>query len=171
MKQLIKGHIASSVKILEVEHLAEAGGHTVLFTLAYHCDLQPIEFVWALVKGNVGHQYSNQTTLDMVYERLMHEFNQLEDRGHHSINGMIEKCVALALQFHGEMDAEDDSDDSDRDDSSVDTQADPPDPPAAAGINRGDPGGDSFSEEGVLDPLPWCNVSGGGNKMVKIKQK
>jgi transposase len=81
MKQLIKGYIASSVKI-EVDRLAEAGGHTVLVTPAYHSDLQPIELVWALVKGNVGGQYSNHTTLDIVYERLMHEFNQLEDKGH-----------------------------------------------------------------------------------------
>jgi hypothetical protein len=101
MKQLIKVYIASSVKI-EVDRLAEEGGHTVLFTPAYHSDLQPIELVWALVKGNVGRQYSNQTTLDMVYERLMHEFNKLEDSGHRSINGMIEKCAALALEFHGD---------------------------------------------------------------------
>jgi adenylosuccinate synthase len=94
-----------------VEHLSEEGGHTVLFAPAYHSDLQPIELVWALVKGYVGCQYSNGTTFDMVYARLMHEFNQLEDRGHRSINGMIEKCAALALQFHGEMDAEDEIDD------------------------------------------------------------
>jgi transposase len=81
MKQLIKGCIATHVKI-EVECLAEAGGHTALITPAYHSDLHPIELVWALVKGNVGRHYSNQTTLDLVYEHLMHEFNQLEDNGH-----------------------------------------------------------------------------------------
>jgi hypothetical protein len=53
MKQLIKQYITTHVKI-EVEHLAEAGGHTVLFTPAYHSDLQPIELVWARVKGNVA---------------------------------------------------------------------------------------------------------------------
>jgi adenylosuccinate synthase len=90
---------------------AEEAGHTILFTPAYHSDLQLIELVWALVEGNVGLQYSNQTTLDMVYERLMHDFNQLEDSGHRSINGMIEKCAALALQFHGKMDAEDEMED------------------------------------------------------------
>jgi transposase len=81
MKQLVKHFIANNVKI-EVERLAEERGHTVLFTPAYHSNLQPIELVWALVKGNVGWQYSNQTTLDMVYGRLMHEFNKLEDSGH-----------------------------------------------------------------------------------------
>jgi hypothetical protein len=107
MKQLIKAYITAHVKI-EVDWLAKEGGHTVLFTPAYHSDLHPIELVWALVKGNVGRQYSNQTTLDMVYQRLMHEFNQLEDKGHHSIHGMIEKCASLAAEFYAEMDAEDD---------------------------------------------------------------
>jgi hypothetical protein len=50
MKQLVKNHIINYVKI-DVDRLAEEGGHTVLFTPAYHSDLQPIELVWALVKG------------------------------------------------------------------------------------------------------------------------
>jgi hypothetical protein len=53
MKLLVKEYVASNVKI-EVQHHAEEGGHTVLFTPAYHSDLQPIELVWALIKGNVG---------------------------------------------------------------------------------------------------------------------
>jgi hypothetical protein len=56
MKQLIKAYITAYVKIEVVERLAEEGGHTVLFTPAYHSDLQAIELVWALVKGNVGRQ-------------------------------------------------------------------------------------------------------------------
>jgi hypothetical protein len=96
-------------------------------------------------------------TMEMVYDRLMHEFNVLEDTGHTSINGMIEKCAALALQFHGEIEAEDEIDDSDRIDSSVDAsddgQEDPPDPPAAASIDPGDPGGDSSGEEGGIGPF------------------
>jgi hypothetical protein len=78
IKQLVKAFIINNVKI-EVDRLAEKDGHTVLFTPAYHSDLQPIELVWALVKGNVGRQYSNQMMLEMVYNQLMHEFNQLED--------------------------------------------------------------------------------------------
>ena len=58
----------------------------------YH---QPIDLVWALIKGNVGRQYSLGTSLDMVYERLMAEFSKLEDSGHDSVNGMIEKCANL----------------------------------------------------------------------------
>jgi hypothetical protein len=156
MKQLVKQYIISNVKI-EVERLAEAGGHTILFTPAYHSDLQPIELVWALVKGNVGRQYSSGTTLDMVYERLMHEFNQLEDRGHRSINGMIEKCASLAAQFHGEIEQEDQLDDDEPDNCSVDAsdldQEDPPDPPAAASIDPGEQGVDDCSEQGEIGPF------------------
>jgi hypothetical protein len=53
IKQLVNQYIISNVKI-EVEQLAEKDGHTMLFTPAYHSDLQPIELVWPLVKGNVG---------------------------------------------------------------------------------------------------------------------
>jgi transposase len=53
LKQLVKQFIVNNVKI-EVERLAEEGGHTVLFTPTYHSDLQPIKLVWARVKGNVG---------------------------------------------------------------------------------------------------------------------
>jgi hypothetical protein len=44
MKQLVNQCIISNVKI-EGEQLAEKDGHTVLFTSAYHSDLQPIELV------------------------------------------------------------------------------------------------------------------------------
>jgi hypothetical protein len=87
----------------------------------------------------------------MVYEHLMREFNQLEDRGHRSINGMIEKCAALALQFHGELD--DDEPDNGSVDASDDGQEDSPDPPAAASIDPGDTGGDDSGEEGVIGPF------------------
>jgi hypothetical protein len=93
----------------------------------------------------------------MVYDRLMHEFNKLEDSGHQSINGMIEKCAALALQFHGEMDAEDEMEDDEIDDGSVmasdDGQEDPPGLPAAASIDPGEQGGDDGSEQGEIGPF------------------
>jgi hypothetical protein len=93
----------------------------------------------------------------MVYGRLMHEFNKLEDSGHRSINGMIEKCAALALEFPGEMDAEDEMEDGNHDDASViasdDGQDAPPDPPAAASIDPGEQRGDSSGEEGGIGPF------------------
>jgi hypothetical protein len=91
------------------------------------------------VKGNVGRQYSNQTTLNLVYDRLMHEFNQLEDKGHHSVLRMIEKCASLAAEFYAEIEEEDQMEDemnNDNPDIQSD-QEDPPDPPAAPSIDPG----------------------------------
>jgi hypothetical protein len=72
----------------------------VLWTPPYHSDFQPIELVWALIKGNVGRQYNNETTLKIVHDRLMHEFDELEASGHDSVAGMIEKCARVAKVFY-----------------------------------------------------------------------
>ncbi|ETV98764.1 hypothetical protein H310_08831, partial [Aphanomyces invadans] len=36
-------------------------GHTIVYTPPHHSDLQPIELVWAIVKGEVGRRYDNET--------------------------------------------------------------------------------------------------------------
>ncbi|ETV64105.1 hypothetical protein H257_18959 [Aphanomyces astaci] len=36
----------------------------------YHSDLQPIEYIWAYVKGIVGRQYTTETTMEDVRRRL-----------------------------------------------------------------------------------------------------
>jgi hypothetical protein len=87
----------------------------------------------------------------------MHEFNQLEDRGHSSINGMIEKCASLALEFYGETDAEDQIDDDEIDDDpenqyNLDPE-DPPDPWDATNNGPGEQGGDYGSEQGEIGPF------------------
>jgi hypothetical protein len=128
--------------------------------------------VWALVKGNVGRQYSNQTTLDMVYGRLMHEFNVLEDKGHHFINAMIEKCASLAWKFYGEIEKEDEIDNDatdDRNNQSDDSQDGPPDPPATASMIQGSKGVIAVAKRGVLDPLPWCNGPGMTTEPTKMR--
>ncbi|RHY84188.1 hypothetical protein DYB28_002388 [Aphanomyces astaci] len=38
----------------EVVSVARARGYEVVYTPPYHSDLQPIEYVWAYLKGNVG---------------------------------------------------------------------------------------------------------------------
>jgi hypothetical protein len=64
-------------------------------------------------QGECWLQYSNQITLDMVYHRLrMHyAFNQLDDdRGHHSINDMIEKSASLTKKFYNAIEEKDEID-------------------------------------------------------------
>jgi hypothetical protein len=157
MKQLIKGYITTHVVPIEIKRLAEAGGHTILLNPAYHSDLQPIELVWARVKGNVGWQYSNQSTLDLVYEWLMHEFNVLEDSEHASINGMIEKCASLAWKFYGQIEEdeemEEQNDPVDPENASDLDQEDPPDPRDAGNNGPGDTGGDDGGEQSGIGPF------------------
>ena len=101
-------------------------GHKVEFTPAYHSDLQPIELVWALVKGAVGRQYTNETTLELVYQRLLAKFKKLELSGHDSIQGMIDKCSKLVEKFYSEMDkeaeAEEDADEEEEADATANAE-------------------------------------------------
>ena len=112
--------------------MSQAFGHKVLFTPPYHSDLQPIELLWARVKGQVGRQYALGTTLDMVYLRLIDAFDEVEKTGHDAVNGMIEKCATLAQTFYDEMDCDDEvgnDDDEDDDDSSDGSQSTDDDEP------------------------------------------
>ncbi|RHZ24033.1 hypothetical protein DYB31_006619 [Aphanomyces astaci] len=60
-----------------VVSMARARGHDVVFTPPHHSDLQPIEMVWAKVKGDVGVQYTVDTTFADVRSRLDVAFAQL----------------------------------------------------------------------------------------------
>lgn len=109
LRQIARQWVMQNVK-MEAVQVAEAHGHRVVFTAPYHSDLQPIELVWALIKGNVGRQYSLGTSLDMVHERLMAEFAKLEESGHDSVNGMIEKCANLTNNLYLEIQNEEEND-------------------------------------------------------------
>ena len=49
----------------------------VLFTPAYYSDLQPIELIWARIKGSVARSHSKSTTLQEVGEKLDKKFLEL----------------------------------------------------------------------------------------------
>jgi hypothetical protein len=120
---VVKDYIASQEKI-EIVRLAELEGHTrVELTPPYHSDFQPIEIVWALIKGNVGGQYDINTTLTIVYNHLMHEFDSVLETGHASIGGMIKKCASIARTFYDEMDQEEE--DVAKDNSSTKNSSEP----------------------------------------------
>lgn len=118
LKKMVKDYIKDKIPI-ECDRLAKEQGHELLLTPPYHSDLQPIELVWALVKGTVGRQYDNETTLELVHERLKTEFDKLLTSGHNSVAGMIDKCAKTSWKFFQEME-EDNADDNDDDDTSVD---------------------------------------------------
>jgi transposase len=107
-------YIADNVQY-ECVQLAEEKGHRVVFTPPCYSDLQPIELVWALIKGNVGQQYSIDTTLSMVLEHLDKEFEKLASNGSQFIQKMIDKCAGKGMDLYkeAEQDTEADPDDDD----------------------------------------------------------
>ena len=84
----LKKHIQDNIKPVIVM-MAEEEGHEVLFSPPHHSDLQPIELVWANVKGAVGRQYTTETTFKDVLCRLKVAFNELKAE---SVRGCIRKA-------------------------------------------------------------------------------
>ena len=88
-KFLLRNKVSDNV-LPETMQLANAAGHEVLFTPPRYSDLQPIELLWAYVKGAVGRQYSLDTTIRDVKERLDQQFNDLAiGTGQNTIRKMI----------------------------------------------------------------------------------
>jgi len=84
----LKEYIRANVQPI-VRKMAEEAGHEVLFSPPHHSDLQPIELVWAIVKGEVGRQYTPDTSFGQVLERLKHSFYNLESC---TVQGCINKA-------------------------------------------------------------------------------
>ncbi|OAF65457.1 hypothetical protein A3Q56_06837 [Intoshia linei] len=63
-----------------------------LFTPPYHSDLQPIELIWAITKGDVGRQYDININFKDVLYRLNNAFNDLSSD---VIQGCIRKTDSL----------------------------------------------------------------------------
>ena len=73
LKKYVDDHIKPTIV-----SMAEAAGHKVVFSPPHHSDLQPIELVWANVKGTVGWQYTTHTTFKTVLTRLKKAFDELD---------------------------------------------------------------------------------------------
>lgn len=57
LEPVIRDYIKNKIPS-EIEDLAFSAGHRILHSPAYHSDLEPIELLWALVKGKVRRQYT-----------------------------------------------------------------------------------------------------------------
>jgi transposase len=80
--------------------MAEDEGHSIVFTPPYHSDLQPIELVWAITKGDVGRQYDINTTFSDVLVRLKKAFKDLSSD---SINGCVRKTDSILNTLYDEI--------------------------------------------------------------------
>jgi transposase len=124
---LLRAKVKEYIKEYEVSaviELAKKGNHKILFTLPYHSDLQPIELVWALVKGKIARLYSNGRTMDQLEQQLKYEFKELlKEKGSASIRGMIESTARLMKKFWDEIPHKDE-DPQDSDDESSASESD-----------------------------------------------
>ncbi|RHZ08379.1 hypothetical protein DYB31_006209 [Aphanomyces astaci] len=78
----------------QINQMAALKGHRVVFTPPHHSDLQPIELVWEIVKGQVGRRYTDGTGLSEVKALREEEFDDLKPS---SIQGCI-KASEVKLQ-------------------------------------------------------------------------
>jgi DDE superfamily endonuclease len=81
------------------EQLALDAGHEVCYQPPHHSDFQPIELLWAKLKGNIGRKYNSDTTMAILKERLDEEF-EAALTWNDSIGGMIRKTSAICRSFY-----------------------------------------------------------------------
>ncbi|KAF4145792.1 DDE superfamily endonuclease [Phytophthora infestans] len=83
-------------------------GHEIIFTPP-HSDLQPIEIVWANVKGEVGRQYSTKTTFADIKPRLQ---RALENVSPVSVQGCIDAANRQLTKLKKHLEAMDSCDEA-----------------------------------------------------------
>ena len=116
--ELVKRH-KEKVPFACVE-IAKQYGHQIFFTPPYHCELQPIEGVWAVAKNEVARSGPHSNLLD-IRNKLLHAFN--EKITSKVIVGFWKRALAKAKEYRqsdddvilldDEMDDDDDLDDDD----------------------------------------------------------
>lgn len=97
----------------EIKQIAEDNGHRILFTPPHYSDIQPIELLWAFVKGNVGRKYSSSTTLCDVKARLDQEFAWLMTTdGSELVNKLILHVEQRVSLLRSQMNADEETENS-----------------------------------------------------------
>lgn len=81
LQRHIQDHVRPIVCNMAAEH-----GHEVVFSPRAHAELQPIEGAYAAIKGEVGRQYTADSTADDVQTRLEQAFADLSSE-------TVQKCI------------------------------------------------------------------------------
>lgn len=95
LRAKVKEQVQSKEKLL-VELFAEAEGHHVLFTPLCYSDFQPMELLWANVKGNIGGQYNSFTTTMAVLKQRLDEELEISMKWNEVVSDFIRKSTATA---------------------------------------------------------------------------
>jgi transposase len=100
------------------ELVVKMHGHQVLFTPPHHSDFQPIELLWAKIKGNIGRRYYKGITMSVLLQRLEEQFEYAkhDEFWAESMEGMIETSVLIAQSYYEqEMQEDQDAEDGEGD--------------------------------------------------------
>ncbi|RHY16479.1 hypothetical protein DYB25_008232, partial [Aphanomyces astaci] len=117
----LKTHLDEHVLPVVVA-MAQNRGHHVVYSAPGFSELQPIELVWANVKGTVGRAYTSTTTFQDVRDRLEKAFFELDTE---VIHNTIESSTAKLLKLHRALhDAEAGAADLCREESESDASSD-----------------------------------------------
>jgi hypothetical protein len=92
----------------EVFQMAKAAGHEILYSPPNLSYLSPIETVWANIKGDIGREYTDETTTKDVEERLLRAFNNVKSK---QVAGVIKKTNGHIYELLMEIMEEDNADD------------------------------------------------------------
>ncbi|RHZ38745.1 hypothetical protein DYB26_007637, partial [Aphanomyces astaci] len=92
----LKKHLDEHVLPVVCE-MAKTRGHHVVYSAPGFSELQPIEMVWANVKGTVGRQYTSTTTFQDVRDRLERAFIELDSN---AIQCTIAASTAKLLELN-----------------------------------------------------------------------
>jgi len=103
-----------------VEKMAKDAGHEILYSPPHYSDLQPIETVWAIVKGKVGKLYNNETTMKDVNQRLQAAFKNLSTE---QVRGCIKKAAKKLKKLNSDIQEADEAKDDDMSDDGDDTDS------------------------------------------------
>jgi transposase len=89
-------HIKKNIPPVIVKAAREAG-HEVLYSAPHYSDLEPIETVWAIVKGRVGRHYDGNTTFAIVRDRLVEALDEVSSD---EVGGCIRKAHRQLDKLH-----------------------------------------------------------------------
>lgn len=88
------------IKILldsDAEKYAKERGHVIWWLPPHHSDLNPIEMLWASVKGDVAKDFSSSTTMDTILARLK---SSIVERGSaEAVSRLVRHTDALIEQY------------------------------------------------------------------------
>uniref|UniRef100_K3X0G4 Tc1-like transposase DDE domain-containing protein n=1 Tax=Globisporangium ultimum (strain ATCC 200006 / CBS 805.95 / DAOM BR144) TaxID=431595 RepID=K3X0G4_GLOUD len=117
LQRYIQDHVQPTVCALAVEK-----GHEVVFSPPHNTELQPMENVWAVVKGKVGRQYARKSTSEHVSDRLQRAFDELTSEDVQQCIDSANANLAQLMAHVSELDTLDMLDNHDSNDEDGDEQ-------------------------------------------------